>query len=56
MFEKRNWPKRTTAGKVFTICSTVRVLLLYRNRSGVVDLVERAPLMFAKVQNVVTKW
>ena len=56
MFEKRNWPKRTTAGKVFTICSTVRVLLLYRNRSGVVDLVERGPLMFAKVQNVVTKW
>ena len=35
--------------------SSPSVLVLYRNRSGVVDLVEREPLMFAKVESDVTK-
>ena len=45
---KKNWPK---TGKFFT----VYVLVRHRNRSGVVDLVGREPLMFAKVENGVTK-
>ena len=31
------------------------VLVPYRNRSGVVDLLGRGPLMFVKVENGVTK-
>ena len=34
--------------------SSPSVLVPYRNRSGVVDLVGREPLMFAKVENGVT--
>ena len=35
--------------------SSPSVLVRHRNRSGVVDLVGREPLMFAKVENGVTK-
>ena len=42
-----NWPK---TGKFFT-----SVLVRHLNRSGVVELVGREPLMFAKVENGVTK-
>ena len=35
--------------------STPSVLIPYRNQLGVVDLVGRVPLMFAKVENGVTK-
>ena len=35
--------------------SSSSVPALYRNRSGVVELVGREPLMFAKVENGVTK-
>jgi len=35
--------------------SSPSVLVSYRNRSGVVDLVGREPLMFARVENSVTK-
>ena len=35
--------------------SSPSVLVPYRNRSDVVDLVGREPLMFAKVENGVTK-
>ena len=35
--------------------SSPSVLVPYRNRSGVIDLVGREPLMFAKVENGVTK-
>ena len=35
--------------------SSPYVLVPYRNRSGVVELVGREPLMFAKVENGVTK-
>ena len=35
--------------------SSLSVLVPYRNRSGVVELVGREPLMFAKVENGVTK-
>ena len=34
--------------------SSPSVLVPYRNRSGVIDLVGREPLMFAKVENGVT--
>ena len=34
---------------------SIRALVLYRHRSGVVELVGREPLMFAKVENSVTK-
>ena len=34
--------------------SSPSILIPYRNRSGVVDLVGREPLMFAKVENGVT--
>ena len=44
---KMNWPK---TGKFFT-----PVLVRHLNRSGVVELVGREPLMFAKVENGVTK-
>ena len=47
---KKNWPK---TGKIFTVC--FGLLVRHRNRSGVVDLVGREPLMFAKVENGVTK-
>ena len=36
--------------------SSPSVRVLYRNRSGVVELVEREPLMFARVENGVTKF
>ena len=42
-----NWPN---PGK-----SSPSVLVRHGNRSGVVDLVGREPLMFAKVENGVTK-
>jgi len=35
--------------------SSPSVLVLYRNQSSVVQLVGREPLMFAKVENGVTK-
>tara|TARA_B100000524_G_scaffold157642_1_gene79937 strand:+ start:21 stop:434 length:414 start_codon:yes stop_codon:yes gene_type:complete len=44
---KKNWPKtgkKSSDGRA-----------LHRNRSGVVKLVEREPLMFAQVENGVTK-
>ncbi len=34
---------------------SIRALVLYRHRSGVVELVGREPLMLAKVENGVTK-
>ena len=49
MFEKRIIGQNP-AGK-----SSLPVLVRHRNRSGVVDLVGREPLMFAKVENGVTK-
>ena len=45
MFEKESAKNRASPS----------VLVLYRNRSGVVDSVGREPLMFAKVENIVTK-
>ena len=36
--------------------SSSSVPALYRNRSGVVELVGREPLMFARVENGVTKF
>ena len=48
MFEKR-------IGQILSGKSSSSVLVPYRNRSGVVDLVGREPLMFAKVENGVTK-
>ena len=47
MFEKRLGQKPEH--------SLPSVLVPYRNRLGVVDLVGREPLMFAKVENGVTK-
>ena len=47
MFEKRIGQK---LGK-----SASSVLVRHRNRSGVVELVGREPLMFAKLENGVTK-
>ena len=44
---KKNWPK---TGK-----SSSDGRARHRNRSAVVELVEREPLMFAKVENGVTK-
>ena len=48
MFEKR-------IGQILSGKSSSSVLVPYRNRSGVVDLVGREPLMFAKAENGVTK-
>ena len=36
--------------------SSPSVLVPYRNRSGMVELVGREPLMFARVENGVTKF
>ena len=44
---EKNWPK---TGKFSS-----SVLLRHRNRSGVVELIGREPLMCAKVENGVTK-
>jgi len=46
-----NWP---TTGKVLTEKPS-SVLVRHRNRSSVVELVGREPLMLAKVENGVTK-
>ena len=47
MFEKRNGQNPGN--------SSSSVLVRHRNRSGVFELVGREPLMFAKVENGVTK-
>ena len=44
---KRKWPKTGNE-------TSPSVLILYRNRSGVIELVGREPLIFAKVENGVT--
>ena len=45
--QKKNWQK---TGKIFTVCSGPASQAI-----GVVELVAREPLMFARVENVVTK-
>ena len=42
-------------GKIFTLHPSPSIRVRHRNRSGVVELVGTEPLMFARVENGVTK-